>query len=372
MSSTSTFVFNIQDDSDGGLHFEFKNINVSFVNALRRTILSDIPTAVFKTTPYELNQSEFLANTTRMNNELIKHRLSGIPIHLKNLTPEYLETFVIEVNLENETTDQVMYVTTEHFQIVPEKGHEDKQMPNRDELFPINELSNQYIDLVILRHKLSESFAGDKLHFRCKVSAGTAKEDSNFSVVSLCTYANTLDHALIQKQLDEKQKDWKLQHLDVEFETQNWKNLEGKRFFKPNAFDFKLRTIGVYSNVEIVVYACKILIHKLKVYTEDPSKFSITNQSFTLAMTNTFDIVLFNEDFTVGKMLEYCFHSAYYENAKQLHYCGFTKTHPHDNNCILRIAYKRAISLSEVKTDFTTCIAHSISVIENIMSAFIQ
>ena len=35
------------------LSFTISGVNVSLANAIRRTILSDIPLLVFKTTPYE-------------------------------------------------------------------------------------------------------------------------------------------------------------------------------------------------------------------------------------------------------------------------------------------------------------------------------
>ena len=57
------------DDSFG---FTLSGINVSLANAVRRTILSDIPLVVFRTTPNEQNKCTILANTSRLNNEIIK------------------------------------------------------------------------------------------------------------------------------------------------------------------------------------------------------------------------------------------------------------------------------------------------------------
>ena len=38
------------------LHFRLSGVNVSLANSIRRTILSDIETLVFRTTPYEKNR----------------------------------------------------------------------------------------------------------------------------------------------------------------------------------------------------------------------------------------------------------------------------------------------------------------------------
>ena len=56
------------DDSFG---FTLSGINVSLANAIRRIILSEIPLVVFRTTPNEQNKCNIIANTSRLNNEII-------------------------------------------------------------------------------------------------------------------------------------------------------------------------------------------------------------------------------------------------------------------------------------------------------------
>ena len=38
---------------------------------------------VFRTTPYEKNDANFEVNSTKLNNEILKQRLSCIPIHIR-------------------------------------------------------------------------------------------------------------------------------------------------------------------------------------------------------------------------------------------------------------------------------------------------
>ena len=66
------------------LSFTIEQTNVSYVNALRRIILSEIPTFVFRTKPHENNDAVFHKNTSKFNNEILKQRLSCIPIHIDN------------------------------------------------------------------------------------------------------------------------------------------------------------------------------------------------------------------------------------------------------------------------------------------------
>ena len=74
MSVTSTVVQMtpnvelIHNESDT-VSFTLSGINVSLANALRRTLLSDIPTVVFRTTPHEENRCTIHSNTSRLNHE---------------------------------------------------------------------------------------------------------------------------------------------------------------------------------------------------------------------------------------------------------------------------------------------------------------
>ena len=80
-------------EEDGILTFTIYNTDVSYVNALRRTILSDIPIVVFKTIPYEENKANIIINTSRLNNEIVKQRLGCIPICSAELDESQLTTY---------------------------------------------------------------------------------------------------------------------------------------------------------------------------------------------------------------------------------------------------------------------------------------
>ena len=78
------------------LSFTLRGVNVSIANAIRRTILSDINTVVFRTTPNEKNKATIIANTSRLNNEIIKQRLSCIPIHIKDYDDFPFKNYIME------------------------------------------------------------------------------------------------------------------------------------------------------------------------------------------------------------------------------------------------------------------------------------
>jgi DNA-directed RNA polymerase alpha subunit len=95
--------------------FTLTGVDACYANGIRRVILSEIPIVVFKTTPHEENKSNILINTSRLNNEIIKQRLSCIPICIKDLEIDF-SNYLLELDVENKT-DTVIMVTTKDFKI---------------------------------------------------------------------------------------------------------------------------------------------------------------------------------------------------------------------------------------------------------------
>ena len=89
----------IKTDNHEVLTFTMSNINVSLANALRRTILADIPIIIIRSHPYEKNDVIIHRNTSRLNNEILKQRLSSIPIYIRDrLTLKDLSEYEVEID----------------------------------------------------------------------------------------------------------------------------------------------------------------------------------------------------------------------------------------------------------------------------------
>ena len=364
----------ISNTSSEALHFRLSGVNVSLANSIRRTILSDIPILVFKTTPYEKNKANIIANTSRLNNEIIKQRLSCIPIHVKDITDFPLKNLQMEVRVEN-ITDSIIYVTTEDFEIRDLVSGKFIPKDKTREIFPPDEFTGQFIDFVRLRPKISDELPGEKIHITCEFSIGTAKEEGSFNVVSTCSYGFTPDEDRIDTEavkLAQKYKDEGMKKEDIDFEVKNWKLLDAMRIVKQDSFDFAVQTIGIYENVELLQKSCEILIDKMNKIDEliDTDKLKITDSLNT--MENSFDVILENEDYTIGKVLEYMLYKTYFEETKEMTFCGFKKMHPHDNHSIIRVAYTNSVSKSNVKQNLKACIAAVVQVYQRINKSFVS
>lgn len=355
------------------IEFTLSGVNVSLANAIRRTILSDIPLVVFKTTPYEENRANIITNTSRLNNEIIKQRLSCIPIHIKDINNFPLKNYILEVNVEN-TTDNIIYVTTKDFMIRDLISNKFLDETKTREIFPANELG-YYIDFVRLRPKLSEELIGEKLHLTCEFTIGKAKEDGTFNAVSTCSYGYTPDEEKIAIELAKNVQKWKDEgksQKEIEFESTNWKYLDAKRITKKDSFDFIVQTVGIYSNYELLDLACDIIIKRLNEIDTQIETDKLVIQKSNNTLKNSYDIILEDDDYTIGKIIEYALYNKFYEGSKILNYCGYKKMHPHDSESIIRIAYDMEEPETFVKQNLKECINDLITVYQKIKKEFLK
>jgi DNA-directed RNA polymerase alpha subunit len=363
-------VSNLEEDS-GILKFTIYDLNISLANALRRVILSDIPCIVFRTSPYEENKAIFDFNTSRMNNEIIKQRLSCIPIHIKDMNFP-IDEYQLEINVKNDTPN-IIYVTTEHFKIKNIKTDTYLASSALKQIFPANTFTGNYIDFVRLRPKLSENIDGEYLSLRCGLSIGTAKEDGAFNMVSTCSYGLSQDITKIQEEWDKKRKELLSNNTspsDIEDAKKDWLLLDAKRIVKKDSFDFIIETIGVYDNFELIEIASKIMMKNLKAIVEKIQGNSEFIKPSTSTIDNAYDIILENEDYTIGKVLEFIMYDKYFINSNDLTYCGFMKPHPHLDYSILRLAFSELVDNSTINTFLLSAANDGIEVFSKIVSRF--
>jgi DNA-directed RNA polymerase subunit L len=355
------------------LSFTLSGVNVSIANAIRRTILSDINTVVFRTTPNEKNKANIIANTSRLNNEVIKQRLSCIPIHIKDYNEFPFKNYIMEVNIEN-NTDTIMFVTTQNFKIRDLVTGKYLDETKTREIFPANDYTGCFIDFVRLRPKISEEIPGEKIHLTCEFDIGNAKEDGMFNVASTCSYGFSIDDVVQEAELQRKRQTWKDEGKskeEIDFESKNWKLLDGMRITKKDSYDFTIDTVGVFTNSELIDTSCKILINSFDGLNNLIEKDDLKIIKSQNTMANCFDVILENEDYTIGKVLEYFLYTKYYET-NMLTFCGFKKMHPHDTYSIIRLAYTEAVEISTIKGHLQECIAESINIFKRIRKEFLK
>jgi DNA-directed RNA polymerase subunit L/predicted lipoprotein len=333
---------NISENQFGELTLTMTNVNVSIANAIRRTLLSDIPLLVFRTFPHDKNKVEFLTNTTRFNNEILKQRISAVPVYIKDVDEFPTNDYEFIINKSNQTAN-IEFVTSEDFTIKDTKNSRILDKSQAAAIFPKNNLTNSYIDIVRLRPKISENMQGEELKIVGKLDVGTSKEDSNFNAVSTATYAFTPDPVKINEIWETKVlPEITSTHSKEEINKykKNWNLLEAKRYYKENSFDFKIKSVCVFSNKELLEKSCAILIKQLVAYSVIIKSGKIKINKGENTLDNSYDIVMENMGYTIGKIIEHYMFKTYFQESDTLSFCGFNKEHPHYKDSILRIAFK--------------------------------
>jgi len=373
-------VTNLKEENEM-MTFTISNIDVSYVNGMRRTILSDIPICVFKTTPYEENNANIIFNTSRLNNEIVKQRLSCIPIVINYIdleTPlETIKNYVLEIDVENKT-DTSIVVTTKDFKVfntLTNKFLEDNEVKKMFPPFiPPNGNGEYYIEFLRLRPKISDEIPGEKIKLSCKFSVGTARDDSMFNITGTCSYGFTPDYDKMEEQLEIRKQKWKdegKKDSEISFESKNWKLLEGMRYVKKNSFDFVISTVGIYENQQIIIESCNVLSRKMFLLKDLLEKDELEIKRSDNLLENCYDITLVNEDYTIGNILNYEVYNIFYTDLKLVNYVGFKKFHPHDTDSILRISLVDATKgVSTVKTIINAVIEDSLKKIQSIKGCF--
>ena len=339
--STSTTTIELPEVEHGGenkgiLTFTLKNTNVSIVNAIRRVILSDLEIVVFNT---DNDSISIPINTTRFHNEILKQRLGCIPVHIKE--KDIIDNLVIELNMYNDS-DSLQFVTTKDFKIKDIASDKYLTAEQTKQIFPANSISKEFILFTRLRPKISNDIPGEQIQLIARLKTGTAKEDGMYNIASTCAYKNTEDKVEQHNQwqsISEELDSNGLSANKIEYQRKNWYTLQAKRYFIKDSFDFKLESVGVFKNIEIIHMACDNIMQRLDAISQKCDSQSLLLNKNSTAMSNSVDIVLKGEDYTIGKIIEYILHEQYYKKDLELNYVGFIKKHPHDDYSIIRIAF---------------------------------
>lgn len=363
-------------DHDGTLRFTVKQINVSLANAVRRTMLADIPTYCFRTLPHAENRVHITANTGRLNNEIIKQRMGCIPIYIKANDPDFehfnVEDYRVVLDVQNTGTASE-YVTTKHFRMVNAKTGKELSESVVRRIFPPDAITGGYILIARLMPRLTQFVEGERLALTAEIGVGTARMDGMYNVVSTCAYCATPNAEEADKVWAERAKMLERDGNDaasIAFEKKNWYAMEANRYVTQDSFDFIIESVGVYSNVEILTKACMILIEKCKKLISDIENASgdVDVAPSETTLSNGYDVTMQNEDYTLGKCVEYFLHTTHYAGSRTLSFCGFRKNHPHDTHSMIRMAFRAPTDVDVVHAYLIQAARDSAAVFQSLIS----
>ncbi len=324
--------------------FEINDIDVSVVNAIRRTILSEIPNVAFD---FDLNakNNDIIVNknTCSLHNEFLCHRIALVPLHFNEHEIEHFESskYRFVLRKKNDTND-MMDVTTEDFDILDETGKTyGREFVKR--ILPPNEISKDYILLTVLKPNIYDNTKGDEIDIEARPSINIAQVNSRWSPVSLCSFYNTIDENTAEIELNKYLKEQEHSGIDVKELTERFDTLLKYRCFKKNnfgepcSFQFAIESECLLSPQYLVQKSIHILVAHINSLIKDLE----TKENMKLEQYQGMSILkLDNCEHTIANLLQANIYNIMIRNKDEkypIEYLGYFKPHPLEPGIVMKI-----------------------------------
>ena len=257
--------------------FTLENITVTYANALRRLMTIGVETAAFNADIDHAGRTGDVvieANDTPMTNEMLAHRISMIPIHVRDPQRFNPEEYEFRLNVVNDS-DRSLDVVAGDFEIWRKTdGSDEPVRVNTSEFFPANPKTGDTCLIAVLKSKSFGQVKGERITLKAKASIGTGRRHAAYIPTSQAAYAYTPDtdperrKAVFEAWLSSSKKqslaaleadDAKRAALEREFNTMQVARcyLKNEKD-EPYSFDFTVESAGVLDPVYIVRRACEI------------------------------------------------------------------------------------------------------------------
>jgi DNA-directed RNA polymerase subunit L len=331
-----SFITNLSiDEKNNRISFLLKNndkIKISYANALRRIIISNIHVHI-------MGKTLFYENSSMIDNEFLEHRLSLIPIncdYLDSLSGTYdniYENIVISCKKHNENNENLISVYPSDF--VCKVG--DIELEN-SKVFP-------YSNILFGKLKMNQ-----KISFETKLLKNNQEYGGSFyEPVAQCVYTFEIDEEKSKEMMSTMNEDEKQKFTSLDIERVYTKNVSGE----PNSYNFNFVSIGFYPCVYLLKKGIEILSNKLLLIKNEMKK----NNSIKIYIYQNKENINFinfdinDENDTIGNLL-----STYLTADKEVLYAGYIIEHPLKKNFILKVQLKENNSVENIILKITETI----------------
>ena len=345
--SFNTFGNFKQFDTDKKTEFSIKNVDVSIVNSIRRTIQSNVQNVAFFFDAKSVDNPDvkIMKNDSPLHNEFLSQRLSMIPIHFKKKEIDnwQRDDYSFEINQKN-NSNAFMNITSEHITV---KRIDGTQLSNkeREQLFPKNAKTKDHILITKLPPATLKHTPAIEVNLRA--SLGCGQKHSCFSPTSLCTYMNKIVEG---DELKNAEKDFVEKYLeqykgvaDVKDLTKQAKlkfdTLDKQRYYEkdsdtgePNHFVFKLESECALLPFQIFSEAIGYILSRIDKLIR--AKLDIKDVD-----KDQYEITIHDESHTIGNLIQALVYNKFVreDGGRQISFIGYFVTHPLENTVCVKI-----------------------------------
>lgn len=230
------------------LDAELKNVPVSFVNALRRILLAEVPTVV-------VSNVQILENSSSMTHEMIRHRTEMLPVNVR----------AEEVAIVRDTKLELRVVADKEPREVTSDDFVASGSSRNDILLKDRDLGTPLLFMVLK--------PGESIHIKATLMIQTQKA----SQVCISTFRNHIDMDVAKIDMDtfvaqagddpkaraEAARIFNAFHIQRSFHR-------NKETGRPDWFDLTVESIGVTSARDLVKKAVEVLHEKIAEFAKVP------------------------------------------------------------------------------------------------------
>jgi DNA-directed RNA polymerase subunit L len=381
-------ISDIQSDK-GSLQFTLSGdheygLDKSVANALRRTLLNDIPTVAFETDEGLPPDLTMVTNHSVLHNEMLLHRVALVPLYLD---PEgFHKHYFFECHVVHDSPDPFKFITANDMNIYPLRQHlYDRIQQSNDEsvesdphevealrtvlqthspdnydllqpltqkekdniLRPFKFRGNQHYCLLNeLKHTGTEGIH-QEVHFFGSPSVNTGRSNSRYQAVSQASYSFLHDENLIQKTLEDKLTLKQISEEEKPRFTRKFMLGEAGRYFKrdrenePNHYLFKIKSTHFWPSGVLFQKACEILMDGcehlkaslLSILQDTPKSVTLQQQNDT-----TYTLTMNHQSHTLGNAIQCHVSRRSVVRDGLLLTCGYKQPHPLEDSIVLYLS----------------------------------
>lgn len=339
------------------LKFEIFDVDVSYSNAIRRTIIGDVQTIAFKTEYGKDSDIIIEKNTSALHNEFLSHRISLVPIHYD---PELIDDYKRDslefvIDMENNTNNTID-VTSEHIDIIDRTKNPPIKLDKKiiRKMFPPNQITGDFI--LINRLKPSKGgivSEGECIKLKAYASVGSGKMHASYCPTCVAVSVYKEDNASDRKASDLqefiKKNSANDNSIPIEKLTRTFNINESHKYYftnehgEPNVFDFTIESDGRIPPNLILLKSMDILASKVKNLSKTIENSELTRIIPSDSIMNAFDIILLDEDYTVGYIIQSYMYK-YFQDVDEpiIKYISSNVPHPLENKLVLRVCLHKS------------------------------
>ena len=360
-------------DSNKELHFIIKGddkygLDKSLMNAIRRTLLNDIPAIAFRTDENLPQKDITIAeNTGQLHNEMLMQRVALIPLYMD--PSHYMKNYLFELNVEHDNSDIFKFITANDFVIYPLKSDIQKRIDTLeedideelDQILNSNNYENYDLKNPLSQKKKDEilrpfEFRGkknyclitelkntndndltQKIHLHGVPSLSSGKENAKFQGVSCATYSFLKDDDLIASITQERIKIEKIDEGDQESFVKKLLLSESDKYYfrdsanEPNKYNFRIKSLHYMDSSSLFLKSIDLLIDKLDYLKV--SFLKLLQDKETCISTEklndyVYHFMIYNEDHTMGNLIQSHIVRRCLSDESILQFCAYKKPHP--------------------------------------------